>query len=391
MTARRLPILFAALIAVATLGACTSEPSSPTKRPTPQTFAPNPGVTSLRPEGEPKVIAGGLDAPWSILRLGGGDSSDGGDGSTLISERDSGLIKEITASNKVRVVGTVGGVAPRGEGGLLGLEALREGNGESEGDGDRHWIYAYLTTASDNRIVRMPLLGEAGDYSLGPARLILAGLAKASNHDGGRIKFGPDGMLYATVGDASHSDRAQDPQSLNGKILRMKPNGEVPDDNPRAGSLVYSLGHRNPQGLAWDADDRLWAAEFGQNNWDELNRIEPGGNYGWPIVEGKGGKAGLIDPVFQWSTGEASPSGLAHVRGTFFMTALRGERLWAINPGTMASPTPHLVGVLGRIRDVVPGPDGTLWLLTNNTDGRGSPNEGDDKLVQMDLAVAAEG
>lgn len=385
MTARRLPIMFAALVAVTTLGACTSEPTSSPTPSKPPTVAP-PGVTSLRPEGEPKVIASGLEAPWSILRLG-----DGGGGSTLISERDSGLIKELTASNEVRVVGTVGGVAPGGEGGLLGLEALRERDAEGDGDGDRHWIYAYLTTASDNRIVRMPLLGEAGGYSLGPAQLILVGLAKAFNHDGGRIKFGPDGMLYATVGDAGQPDRAQDPQSLNGKILRMKPNGAVPDDNPRAGSLAYSLGHRNPQGLAWDAGDRLWATEFGQNTWDELNRIQPGGNYGWPIVEGKGGKAGFIDPAFQWSTGEASPSGLANVGGTLFMAALRGERLWAINPGTMASPTPHLVGVLGRIRDVTAGPDGTLWLLTNNTDGRGTPHQGDDKLVQMTLGVVTEG
>jgi glucose/arabinose dehydrogenase len=369
MITRRL-LTLAVFVGVVGLSACTSESTPPRPSPT------DPSTTVARPTGDPKVIASGLEAPWSILRLGDGDS-------TLISERDSGVIEELTASNELRKAGTVGGVAHDGEGGLLGLEDLR--------DGDNRWIYAYLTTASDNRIVRMPLLGKAGDYSLGPAQKILTGLAKAANHDGGRIKFGPDGMLYATVGDAGQADHAQDPESLNGKILRMTPRGGVPDDNPTAGSLIYSLGHRNPQGLAWDASGQLWAAEFGQNTWDELNRIEPGGDYGWPIVEGKGGDADFIDPVYQWSTAEASPSGLAFVDGTFFLAALRGERLWAIYPGTTTNAVAYLAGTLGRIRDVVAGPDGTLWLLTNNTDGRGTVHEGDDKLVQVGLDIAGEG
>ena len=162
---------------------------------------------------------------------------------------------------------------------------------------------------------------------------MLSGLDKAGNHNGGRIAFGPDGMLYATVGDAGDPDTAQDPASLNGKILRMTPTGKVPDDNPIDGSLVYSMGHRNPQGLAWDSDGQLWAAEFGQDTWDEFNRIEPGGNYGWPVVEGIGRRRSpdaYIDPWAQWPTDDASPSGLTYVDGTFFMAGLGGERLWAI-------------------------------------------------------------
>jgi glucose/arabinose dehydrogenase len=321
------------------------------------------------------VLASGLDAPWSVVRLPGG--------SALISERDTAKVMELTASGELREAGTVAGVQPGGEGGLLGIEAL---------DADGWWLYAYFTAASDNRIVRMPLEGKAGALSLGEPSVILDGLAKAGNHNGGRIKFGPDGMLYATVGDAAQPARSQDPASLNGKILRMNPDGSAPTGNPTPGSLVYSMGHRNPQGLAWDSSGRLWAAEFGQNTWDELNLIEPGQNYGWPDIEGAGAVEGYVDPVYQWSTAEASPSGLAYVRNTFFLAALRGQALWAIYPrhGSVDA-TAWFTGEYGRLRDAVPGPDGTLWVLTNNTDGRGNPAEDDDKLLQIQLTELVEG
>jgi glucose/arabinose dehydrogenase len=331
--------------------------------------------------GEPVVLASGLAAPWSILRLGTTDS-------TLISERDSGTVVERLPSGRLRDIGVVPGVVHAGEGGLLGLATPPR-----DPAGSARMLYAYLTTATDNRIVRMPLDGASGSYRLGAATTVLTGLARAGNHDGGRIAFGPDGMLYATVGDAGVPSRAQDPGSLNGKILRMTPTGGVPRDNPTAGSLVYSLGHRNPQGIAWDSTGQLWAAEFGQNTWDEFNRIVPGRNYGWPIVEGIGAKDGFVDPVYQWPTSDASPSGLAFVGGTFFLAALRGERLWAISPGseTTATALPFLAGSVGRLRDAVPGPDGSLWILTNNTDGRGSPTAGDDKLLEVRLDVSPAG
>ena len=364
-------------LAIATLLVLTSCAVSPESSSTLSPSRSTP-AGALRPIGEPTVLATGLAAPWSIVRLGATDSS-------LISERDSGTVVERLPSARLRDIGIVPGVVHDGEGGLLGLAVHQESSGS-----DR-WLYAYLTTATDNRIVRMPLTGASGSYRLGAATPILTGLAKARNHDGGRIAFGPDGMLYATVGDAGQPSRAQDPASRNGKILRMTPAGAVPRDNPTTGSLVYSLGHRNPQGIAWDADGQLWAAEFGQNTWDEFNRIEPGGNYGWPAVEGIGSQNGFIDPVYQWSTSEASPSGLAFVGGTFFLAALRGERLWAISPGNTTTARPFLIGSLGRLRDAVPGPDGSLWLLTNNTDGRGSPSAGDDKLVEVRLDVTRAG
>jgi glucose/arabinose dehydrogenase len=305
-------------------------------------------------------------------------------GSALISERDTATVKELTAAGEVRDAGTVAAVQPGGEGGLLGIEARESDDGL--------WLYAYFTAASDNRIVRMPVTGDAGALSLGKASVILSGIAKAGNHNGGRIKFGPDGMLYATTGDAGDPSRAQDPGSINGKILRMMPDGSVPDDNPTPGSLVYSLGHRNPQGIAWDDAGRLWAAEFGQNTWDELNLIQPGHNYGWPNVEGAAGVAGFDDPVYQWSTSEASPSGLAEVDNTFFLAALRGQRLWAIYPvDNRVDAVAWFTGQYGRLRDAIPGPNGTLWVLTNNTDGRGNPRPDDDKLLEIRLTELARG
>ena len=367
----------AAVAGVLVLAGCTAEPGVPSAVP-----LPSPSVTSpelepgpVTPAGDPTVLVTGLTSPWSVVRLE--------NGSTLISERDTARIMEYTVTGAVREVGTVTGVMPGGEGGLLGLAVWE--------DGQSLYLFAYFTSESDNRIVRMPLFGPPGAYQLGASEVILSGLAKAGNHNGGRIKIGPDGALYATVGDAGQPDRAQDPNSLNGKILRMDMNGGIPNDNPTPDSYVYSMGHRNPQGLAWDDDGQLWAAEFGQNTWDELNLIEPGANYGWPIVEGIGGQAGYVDPVYQWSTSEASPSGLAFVGDTFFLAALRGERLWAIYPGSPTDAVPWFVGEFGRLRDAVPGPDGSLWVLTNNTDGRGSPGADDDRLLQIRLEPLREG
>ena len=372
---RRLALAGAA-IAVVLLGGCAAEPP-PAPQPRPSTTS-SPTATpaaQVQPAGEPTVIASGLEAPWSIVRL---DSIGEEGGSTLISERDTGRVKELLADGTVRVAGTVPGVDAGGEGGLLGLAALREGA--------QLWLYAYLTAASDNRIIRMPLAGEAGDYELGGPEAVLTGLVKAGNHNGGRIAFGPDGMLYATVGDAGRPGLAQDRAALNGKILRMTPDGGVPDDNPFADSLVYSLGHRNPQGLAWGEDGTLYSSEFGQNTWDELNIIAAGQNYGWPSVEGIANADGFVNPIQQWSTSEASPSGLASTGSTLFMAALRGERLWAIwveQEGVASSA--FYADEFGRLRDAVEGPGGTLWVITNNTDGRGSPRDGDDKLLQIPL------
>ena len=379
-TGRRNLALLAALLLAAALAGCSASAPRPSvatetpaqARPTPsQSVPPNAVLLPVHPVGDPVVIASGLDAPWSILRLPAG---------TLISERDTALVRELLPDGSLRDAAEVPGVRPGGEGGLLGLAFLADA-AAPDGTG---WVYAYFTAADDNEIVRMPLSGTPGGLGLGSAEPVLSGIPKAGNHDGGRLGFGPDGLLYATAGDAGNTANAQDLGSLGGKILRMTPTGQVPAGNP-FGTLIYSFGHRNPQGIAWDSRGRLWASEFGQNTWDELNLIVPGGNYGWPVVEGAAGNPDYRDPAEQWRTSEASPSGLAIVNDTLFLAALRGERIWRIDPST-GETSAWFVNSFGRLRDVVSGPDGTLWFVSNNTDGRGDPSPGDDRLYQVRVA-----
>jgi glucose/arabinose dehydrogenase len=363
----------AAAVLSLTLAACTaaptrSSPSTPAGTPStaPPTATPAPAADAadVVPAGEPVDVVTGLAAPWSVAFLGD---------TPLISQRDDGTILEVTG-DETRAIGTVEGVVHEGESGLLGLAI---------DDQDR--LYAYSTGPDGNRIQRYPVTGEPGTLALGEPETIIDGLPSASYHDGGRIAFGPDGMLYATVGDAGQSDSAQDIESLAGKILRMTPDGDAPDDNPFRGSLVYSYGHRNPQGLAWAEDGTLFAAEFGQNTWDELNIITPGGNYGWPDVEGIAGQEDYLDPVQQWSPEQASPSGIAIAGGTIFIANLRGQVLRAVPVPDPTTSTDFYAGEYGRLRTVIPAPDGGLWFLTNNTDGRGTPNDGDDRVLSVAL------
>jgi glucose/arabinose dehydrogenase len=240
-------------------------------------------------------------------------------------------------------------------------------------------VYAYVTTRTDNRIVRFRLGGKVTP--------ILTGLRRGTIHNGGRIAFGPDKLLYAGVGETGEMGLAQDAGALNGKILRMTPAGKAPAGNPIKGSLVYSLGHRNVQGLAWDARGRLWESEFGQNRFDEVNLIRPGRNYGWPNVEGVGSTDGgkYTNPLVTWPTSEASPSGAAIVGNTMYIGALQGQDLLRVRlDGTHARAlSPSLQGRFGRLRTVVRAPDGALWVTTSNRDGRGNPRAGDDRILRV--------
>ncbi|WP_424215384.1 PQQ-dependent sugar dehydrogenase [Streptomyces sp. BI20] len=347
-------------------GAPPPDPSGGTAR-TPSAPPARGAVTVL---GE---TAKGLSSPWGLAPLPDGD--------LLVGSRDRGTISRVAREGgAVEVVGEVTGVAPAGEGGLLGL-AL------SPSFAADRLVYAYFTTESDNRIARLRYdERRPAGQRLGAPDVVLRGIPKGFTHNGGRLAFGPDGMLYAGTGETGNRALARDPRSLAGKILRMTPDGRPAKGNPDAGSLVWSRGHRNVQGLAWDPEGRLWASEFGQDTWDELNLIEPGGDYGWPEVEGTAGRPGLRDPVARWRTSEASPSGIAWANGSIWVAGLRGERLWRVPlAGTRAAapPQPFLQGEYGRLRTVLAvGPE-ELLLVTSETDGRGSPGPEDDRILRL--------
>ncbi|RNF84063.1 PQQ-dependent sugar dehydrogenase [Streptomyces botrytidirepellens] len=345
----------------------------------PSSAAPSGSESAAPKKGSAKVaslLTTNLKSPWGVAPLPGGD--------LLVSSRDTGKIFKVAAdSGKQTELGSVPGVSPAGEGGLLGLAV-------SSDFGTDHMVYAYFTTDSDNRIVRMVYDDKrpAGDQ-LGAPDTIFKGIPKGAIHNGGRIAFGPDKMLYAGTGESGERGLAQDKDSFGGKILRMTPDGEPAHGNPSADSVVYSYGHRNVQGLAWDTRKRLWASEFGQDTWDELNLIRPGKNYGWPEAEGKSGEKGFVDPVEQWKPEDASPSGIAFAKGSIWMAGLRGERLWRIPlRGTkpVAEPQAFLTGKYGRLRTVVATDDGGLWLVTSNTDGRGDPGKDDDRILRLDIS-----
>jgi glucose/arabinose dehydrogenase len=308
--------------------------------------------------------------PWALAFLP--------DGSALLTLRDEARVLQVREGRPPVDLGRVPGVAPSGEGGLLGVAV-------SPTFARDHTVFLYLTSATDNRVVRLTF----ADGKLGRPQPILTGIPKAGNHNGGRLKFGPDGYLYVTTGDAGNRPNAQDKGSLGGKILRVTKDGKPAPGNPFRNSPVWSYGHRNVQGIAWDRAGRMFASEFGQNTWDELNLIRPGANYGWPLVEGRAGRSGLVDPLRQWPTDDASPSGIAITAdGTVWMAALRGQSLWRIptRNGVAGRPQRLLQNEYGRLRDVVVGPDGRLWVLTNNT-ARGNPARDDDKLIVIPIST----
>lgn len=312
----------------------------------------------------------GLSVPWAIAFLPGGDA--------LVTERDTARLLRVTPAGKVQDVGRVPGVSPAGEGGLLGVAV-------SPSFARDHWVFLYYSTGSDNRIVRFPYTGKG----VSGVRTLVSGIPRGPIHNGGRLAFGPDHYLYASTGETGHGELAQDRSSLGGKILRMTLDGRPAPGNP-FGTLVWTYGHRNVQGLAWDSRGRMFATEFGQHRFDEINRILPGHNYGWPVVEGFGGdRRRYTQPLLTWRTDEASPSGLAYDRGSLWAGALAGTRLWQVPvsaTGTVGRPVAHFTGRYGRLRAVAVAPDGSLWVSTSNRDGRGSPHPGDDRILVVPLS-----
>ncbi|WP_255809271.1 PQQ-dependent sugar dehydrogenase [Leucobacter aridicollis] len=360
-----------AIAALLSLAGCAAEqPAEPPESPSPAPTTTPPTEEPSEPLG-PRQSTTGLAAPWSIAYV---------ENSALVSERDSGKLIELTEDGASREIATIPGVVHGGEGGFLGIAVSPAPEGTQP-----EFLYAYSTASSGNRVQRFPLTGTPGSLAIGEATPIVEGLPSATSHNGGRIAFGPDGMLYVTVGDASQPWLSQDLDSLAGKILRLTPDGGVPDDNPFEGSPVYTSGHRNPQGIAWAADGTMYSSEFGQDTWDELNVITAGSNYGWPEVEGIAGDDRYVDPVQQWTPAEASPSGIAITSDTIYIANLRGQRVRTVPLSDLTTGSDHFVEEYGRIRDVTVSPDGKLWLLSNNTDGRVEPRAGDDRFIDSGL------
>ena len=336
------------------------------------------GQTSGQPLAtitEVTEVARDLSQPWGLTFLP--------DGSALVSSRNTGDIRRIDPATGQHVsVGIVPGVVAQNDSGLLGLAA-------SPGFAADRTVFAYFTTETDNRVVALEFAEDLASFKV--TRVVLDGIVAGDGHQGGRLAFDAEGKLWVTTGDANDPALAPNPASLNGKMLRIWPDGSIPAGNLN-NTAVFSTGHRNPQGIAFGDDGSIYASEFGANTEDEVNTILASQDYGWPESEGSKGGTG-IPPIFTFSTREASPSGIAYAAGSLWMAALRGQRLYQLPvAGGKPSGTPieHLKGEFGRLRTVEVAPDGSLWVITSETDGFGwagaSPVEGDDRVLRIKLA-----
>ncbi|GBD20945.1 Aldose sugar dehydrogenase YliI [bacterium HR28] len=368
--------------------AATAGPS-PTVASSPATPVPTPTVPTSGPVAiRVETVLTGLEAPWEVAFAP--------DGRLFLTERP-GRVRLAVNGELLAEPALTLPVAAVGEGGLLGL-ALHPNFGET------HWVYLYYTYSEGNQLWNRVVRYTESNGRLVEPQVIIDRIPGASIHDGGRIAFGPDGRLYITTGDARNPPAAQDRTSLSGKILRVEPDGSIPPDNPFPGSPVWSYGHRNPQGLAWSPDGRLYATEHGPTGdlglaaHDEVNLIEPGRNYGWPFVVGTLVRQELPDavpPLIESGNDTWAPSGATFVtagripqwQGNLLFAGLRSQALWRVvlapDGQTVTQLEPLYRGEFGRLRTVVEGPDGALYVLTSNRDGRGSPQRGDDRLLRL--------
>jgi len=370
--ARLLPLLF-----IPTPSNVSEGARSPIDTPTtPFVAESKPTVTDER--APISTVASGLDTPWEIAFLPDGDM--------LVTERPGRLRRYGATESSI----TVPEAAERGEGGQMGL-ALHPDFAQNG------WLYLSYTSARGRGFINQVVRHTLRNDTLTERAVIIDAIPAGTYHDGGRIAFGPDGTLYVTTGDAQTPELAQDTASLAGKILRVNDDGTIPVDNP-FGNAVWSYGHRNPQGIAWDDRGRLWSTEHGRSGalsgFDELNLIEKGKNYGWPDSQGDTVLPGTTGPVRHSGASDTwAPAGIAFWDGSLFFAGLRGSSLYEANisaDGDTSALTAHLRNDYGRLRAVTVGPDGELYVGTSNKDGRGSPKEGDDRILRVERGFFRE-
>ncbi|MEK7519727.1 MAG: PQQ-dependent sugar dehydrogenase [Patescibacteria group bacterium] len=373
-------ILLVVVVLGAVYVAATSEPR--VSRSLPAAVAPvTDGINAVK-EPEAKVppvsvVADHLEIPWSMVFLPGG--------SMLFTER-AGAVRLIPVGGTLmeEPVARIAGVKHIGEGGLLGI-ALHPNFAEN------NFVYLYYTYSDSgnntlNRVSRFTF----GYGAFSSERIVVDAIPGASNHNGGRLAFGPDGFLYITTGDAQEPSQAQNTQSLAGKILRVTDEGKAAPGNTFE-NRVYSYGHRNPQGLAWDAEGQLWATEHGRSGvlsgYDELNKIERGRNYGWPVIQGNETAEGMERPVLHsGATKTWAPGGMAFADNALYFAGLRGTALYEVRvSGASVMFSEYFKNEFGRLRDAVWGPDGFLYIATSNRDGRGEPISEDDRILKIDI------
>lgn len=368
-----------------TVASATESTSPPTPRPT---AAPSSTATSLPPLPPPTgyqatTVVQGLRIPWEIRFVP--------DGRLLITEREGRIVLADVGSGAVTPVGTVE-VRARGEGGLMGLTI-------DPAFPDEPYIYVSYTYAgaggTENRVSRLALNGAAtATPTLGAETVLVDAIPGGQVHHGSRVAFGPDGFLWVTTGDAGERDSAQAMDSLAGKVLRMTRDGRPAPDNPYGDrphpySLIYTSGHRNPQGLAFDPDSgQAYVTEHGPADNDEINRLERGGDYGWPVISGAGNRPGFVDPLFTWTPTIAPAAALFYagdllpaLAGTFVFVTLKESDLRVLR--SFAEEEILFDDEFGKLRAVAQGPDGALYVATSNHDGRGRPRTGDDRIIRI--------